>query len=109
VNPHDYKKILDAMENPEVYSKASKLLKKDYGPVKFYGRRINGKKIVFMETAEEKNYDDYELSIFREIIDPEKQLSSTFTTMKENYKIQEKRYGTIPKLLKLFENTCLTF
>jgi len=44
VNPHDYKKILDAMENPEVYSKASKLLKKDYGPVKFYGRRINGKK-----------------------------------------------------------------
>jgi len=72
VNPHDYKKILDAMENPEVYSKASKLLKKDYGPVKFYGRRINGKKIVFMETAEEKNYDDYELSIFREIIDPEK-------------------------------------
>jgi len=63
-----------------------------------------------METAEEKNYDDYELSIFREIIDPEKQLSSTFTTMKENYKIQEKRYGTIPKLLlKLFENTCLTF
>lgn len=70
-NPQDYKKILKAMEEPETHSSASKLLKKDYGPVIFYGRRINGKKIVFMEVSEENNYDDYEVSVFREIIDPE--------------------------------------
>lgn len=69
-NPQDYGKILDAMKEPETHSKASKLLKKDYGMVKFYGRRINGKKTVFMEISEENDYDDYELSVFREVIDP---------------------------------------
>lgn len=70
-DPDDYEKILDAMNEPETHSKASKLLCKDYSEVKFYGRKINGKKIIFMETSEEGNYDDYELPVFREIIDPE--------------------------------------
>jgi len=70
-NPQDYEKILDAMGEPETHSQASKLLKKDYGLVTFYGRKINGKKTVFIEISEENNYDDYELSVFREIIDPE--------------------------------------
>lgn len=70
-NPQDYEKILDAMEEPETHSKSSKLLKKDYGMVRFYGRKINGKKTVYMEISEDNNYDDYELSVFREIIDPE--------------------------------------
>lgn len=71
-NPDDYKKILDAMEEPETVSKTSKLVKKDYGIVKFYGRRLGEKKIVYMETSEDENYDDYELSVFKEIIDTEK-------------------------------------
>jgi putative membrane protein len=71
VNPLDYEKILDAMKEPETSSNASKLIKKDYGIVKFYGRKIDGKKTVFMEISEENDYDDYELSVFREIIDPE--------------------------------------
>lgn len=70
-NPQDYEKILDAMKEPETHSQASKLVKKDYGMVKFYGRKINGKKTVFMEISEENDYDDYELSVFREIIDPD--------------------------------------
>lgn len=71
VNPTDYEKILEAMDDPERHSKASKLVKKDYEMVRFYGRKINGKKIIFMEISEDNNYDDYELSVFREIIDPE--------------------------------------
>ena len=71
VNPDDYNKILEAMEEPEKHSEASKLVKKEYEMVNFYGRKINGKKIVFMEISEENDYDDYELSVFREIIDPE--------------------------------------
>lgn len=70
-NPRDYRKILDALSEPEMEGKASRLLKKSYGELTLYGRRINGKKIVFMETD---RYDDFELSVFREIIDPEEVL-----------------------------------
>jgi putative membrane protein len=71
VNPAAYKKILNAIDDPETVSQASKLLKKQYGDIVFYGRKLNGKKIVYMDASEFGNYDDYELSIFREIINPE--------------------------------------
>lgn len=70
-NPEDYKKILDVVESPETVSKASKLLKKQYGDVILYGRKLNGKKIIYMDASDLGNYDDYELAVFREIIDPE--------------------------------------
>ncbi|QGA80153.1 DUF2070 family protein [Candidatus Nanohalobium constans] len=69
-DPEDYRKILDAMNKPEESSKASKLVRKDYEQVSFYGRKVGGKKLVFMDAG----WDDYEVSVFREIIDPEKVL-----------------------------------
>lgn len=66
--PEDYKKVLEAVKEPEKVGKASKLFSQRYGDVSFYGRKVNGKKIVYMDA---ERYDDYELSIFREEIDPE--------------------------------------
>lgn len=70
-NPEDYEKILDAVEEPEKVREASKLFSRNYGATTFYGRKFNGKKIVYMETDE---FDDYELPVFREVIDPEETL-----------------------------------
>ena len=71
-DPEDYKKILNAVEEPKKSGKASKLIKKDYGEVRFYGRKLDGKKIVFLDTSEsDRKFDDYEVSVFRELIDPE--------------------------------------
>ncbi len=69
--PEDYEKIVDAMTRPELVSKASRLVKKDYGEVTFYGRAVNGKKIVFLETADDFHYDDYEIPVFQDVFDPE--------------------------------------
>jgi len=71
--PSDYRKIIDALEEPEKFSEASRLMKKRYGEVNFYGRKIDGKKIVFMDNNHEE-FDDYEMSVFREIIDPDEVL-----------------------------------
>lgn len=71
-DPEDYEKIVDAVEEPEKAGNASKLIKKNYGEVRFYGRKFDGKKIVFLDTSEsDRNFDDYEVSVFRELIDPE--------------------------------------
>lgn len=67
-NPEDHSKILDALEEPEKGGRASKLVKKEYPEITFYGRRIGDKKIVFLET---EDYDDYEMPVFREVIDTE--------------------------------------
>ncbi|MFB6147814.1 MAG: DUF2070 family protein, partial [Candidatus Nanohaloarchaea archaeon] len=69
-HPDDYRKILEAMEEPENQEKASRLVSRDYGHATFYGRRIDGKKVVFMDM----DFDDSELSIFREAIDREEVL-----------------------------------
>ena len=66
-DPRDHEKILEAMEKPEKSGNASKLVQKDYGDVKFYGRRLGQKKIVFMEMG--SIYDDFELSVFKEILE----------------------------------------
>lgn len=71
-DPEDYKKIVNAVEEPQKAGKASKLVKKDYGEVRFYGRKLDGKKLVFLDTSDsDENFDDYEVSVFRELIDPE--------------------------------------
>lgn len=66
-DPNDGDKIIDALADPELHDKASKLFRKEYEDVVFYGRKINGKKLVFMDAEE---YDDYEVPVFREAIDP---------------------------------------
>ncbi|MFB6145338.1 MAG: DUF2070 family protein [Candidatus Nanohaloarchaea archaeon] len=70
--PEDREKILDAMEEPEKTGKASRLVSKDYNGLKFYGRRLDGKNIVYMQARDYGKYDDYEVSVFRDVIDPEK-------------------------------------
>lgn len=71
-DPEDYKKIVNAVEEPKKVGSASKLVKKDYGEVRLYGRKLGGKKIVFLDTSDsDGNFDDYEVSVFRELIDPD--------------------------------------
>lgn len=70
-NPGDYQKILDAMGEPEKYGEASKLVKKDYEGIVFYGRKVDGKKIVYMYSEE---FDDYEMPIFNETINQDETL-----------------------------------
>ncbi|MFB6100765.1 MAG: DUF2070 family protein [Candidatus Nanohalobium sp.] len=69
-DPEDYRKILEAMQEPGKSTQASKLVSGSYRNVDFYGRKIDGRKIVFMDAE----YDDYELSVFREVIDPDEVL-----------------------------------
>jgi putative membrane protein len=69
-NPDDYRKILDALEEPEKTGEASRLISQEYELATFHGRRVNGRNIVFMDM----DYDDAELSVFREAIDTEETL-----------------------------------
>jgi putative membrane protein len=64
-NPEDYRKIFSAMQEPEKTGEASELFTESYENVKFYGRKIGDRKIVFMDAE----WDDYELSVFREKLD----------------------------------------
>ncbi|MFB6204015.1 MAG: DUF2070 family protein [Candidatus Nanohaloarchaea archaeon] len=68
-DPDDVDRIIDALGEPEKSSRASKLVKKEYEDVNFYGRRFDGKKMVFMENL--TYHDDYEMPIFREVVDHE--------------------------------------
>ncbi len=68
-NPDDINKIIDALKNPEKNSKTSKMIQKSYNGVKFYGRKIGDQKIVFMEA---EGFGDYEIPVFKEILDLEK-------------------------------------
>jgi putative membrane protein len=70
-DPDDISKVVEALDEPEKSSKASKLISKGYGNVKFYGRRIGGQKIVFMDC---KDFDDYEIAIFNSIMDTDEVL-----------------------------------
>jgi putative membrane protein len=60
-DPDDSEKLLDAVSEPEMHEKASKMIYRDYDGIEFYGRRINGKKIVFMRSD---GIDDYDVGIF---------------------------------------------
>ncbi|MFB6191256.1 MAG: DUF2070 family protein [Candidatus Nanohaloarchaea archaeon] len=66
-DPGDYRKIVEALEDPEKLREASRLLKREHDDITLYGRRIEGKNIVFIDME----YDDGEISIFRETIDTE--------------------------------------
>ncbi|ADI73671.1 membrane protein-like protein [Methanohalobium evestigatum Z-7303] len=70
VNPDDIYKIIKALNKPTKSSTASKLVKESYPEHKltFYGRKLGDKKLVYMEA---ENYGDYEISVFRDLIDLE--------------------------------------
>lgn len=69
--PDAYRKILDAMDEPETTREASKMIRKEYEEIIFYGRRLGEQKIIFMEVPDDENFDDYQISVFKEIIDLE--------------------------------------
>jgi putative membrane protein len=68
-NPEDHEKILDAVKQPEQSQKASKMIEEEYKGVKFYGRKLGNQKVVFMDAEEFGKFDDFEVSIFKEILD----------------------------------------
>lgn len=67
-DPEDAEKLIDEMTDPEMYGKASKMVEKSGELGTLYGRRFNGKKIVFMDLPD---YDDYEMSIVKDCVDLE--------------------------------------
>ncbi|MFB6241428.1 MAG: DUF2070 family protein [Candidatus Nanosalina sp.] len=90
-DPGDSQKVYDAITEPEKWSEASKLFKKEYELGTFYGRRIGDKRIVYLEI---EDYDDYEAAVFREAIDPEETLLVDLHNQGKDEKLDEMRYGT---------------
>lgn len=60
-DPDDADKILDAVGDPDTESQASRLYTAEYDNLRFYGRTIDGTKIVFFEA---EGIDDYHPGIF---------------------------------------------
>ncbi|AEH39122.1 DUF2070 family protein [Halopiger xanaduensis] len=60
-DPADVTKVVDAIGNPETVSAASRLHAAEYDDLEFYGRTIDGKKIVFFEA---EGIDDYHPGVF---------------------------------------------
>ncbi|GAB3670542.1 DUF2070 family protein [Halopiger thermotolerans] len=60
-DPADVSKIVDAVGDPETASEASRLHAAEYDDLQFYGRTIDGKKIVFFEAD---GIDDYHPGVF---------------------------------------------
>ncbi|AHG01383.1 membrane protein (plasmid) [Halostagnicola larsenii XH-48] len=60
-DPDDADKILEAVGDPDTESQASKLYTAEYDDLRFYGRTIDGTKIVFFEA---EGIDDYHPGIF---------------------------------------------
>ena len=67
-DPEDAEKLIDEIERPEMYGKASRLIEKSGELGRLYGRRFDGKKIIFMDLP---GYDDYDISVVRDCIDIE--------------------------------------
>ncbi|RSD33777.1 MAG: hypothetical protein CI953_1337 [Methanohalophilus sp.] len=92
-NPHDIDKIIEAFERPETVGQASKLLKKDYGKLIFYGRKWGDQKIVYMEAEE---YGDYEIPVFTEILDLNKVVIIDLHNHERNKEPKDQlMYGTV--------------
>lgn len=60
-DPGDVTKVIDAVGDPETVSTASRLHSAEYDDLEFYGRTIDGKKIVFFEA---EGIDDYHPGVF---------------------------------------------
>lgn len=90
-DPEDSQKVLKAISEPEKSSKSSKLVKKEYENSKFYGRRFGDQKIVFMDV---ENFDDYDSSVFQEIIDKNEVILIDLHNQPEGIHLGEMRYGT---------------
>jgi len=68
------------------------MLKKEYGFCTFYGRKFDGKKIVFLEI---EGFDDYDSAIFQEFIDKEEVMIIDLHNQPKDVHENEMRYGTV--------------
>ena len=91
-DPDDAEKVLEASKKPEKSREASQLLKKRYDFCTFYGRKFDGKKIVFLEID---GFDDYDSAIFQEFIDKEKIMIIDLHNQPKEVHESEMRYGTV--------------
>lgn len=90
-DPNDAEKVLEASTSPEKISKASKLVKGEYGFCTFYGRKAGDQKIVYMEI---EGFDDYDSSVFQPFIDKEEVLLIDLHNQSKEAREEEMRYGT---------------
>ncbi|QHS17262.1 DUF2070 family protein [Halopenitus persicus] len=60
-DPEDAEKVLEAVADPERTGRASTLVHRDYGEIEFFGRRFDGKRIVFLHA---EHIDDYDTGVF---------------------------------------------
>jgi len=90
VSPDDQEKLFDALSQPEKTSNASKMIEKDIGYGKLYGRRLGDKKIIFIDIYD---YDDYEVAVFKETLDLKDTLIVDLHNEPES-KSKEMYYGT---------------
>lgn len=67
-DPEDAEKLIDEVKRPDMHGEASQLIEKSGELGTLYGRRFNGRKIIFMDLPE---YDDYEMSVVKDCIDLE--------------------------------------
>jgi len=95
-DPDDTQNLIDALGTPEKVSKVSKLVEETYGDITFYGRKLeDGKKIVFLDAQDFRKYDDFDVSIFREIIDTQNTVVVDLHSHDRNHKdVEECWYGT---------------
>jgi putative membrane protein len=70
-DPDDAEKILEAVAEPDRGGRASKLLQEDYGSIEFYGRRIDGRKVIFLHA---EAIDDYDPGVFMRDVDKDEVL-----------------------------------
>ena len=91
-DPSDSQKVLDAISDPGKTSEASEMIEKEYQFCKLYGRRFGDQNIIFMDI---KGYDDYESSIFEEIIDKDETLVVDLHNQPKGSRGEEMRYGTV--------------
>ncbi|MFO7793439.1 MAG: DUF2070 family protein [Candidatus Nanohaloarchaea archaeon] len=92
-DPNDSEKLLDSVSNPELADNASKIIRREYEKVQFYGRKIGDNKVVYMIAD---GIDDYDVGIFTEDID----LEDVLLVDLHNHDIQqgpekEVQYGTV--------------
>lgn len=91
-NAEDSRKIVEAVSTPEKAGEASKMIHRDYGPIEFYGRKFDGKKIVYLHAEQ---IDDYDIGVFMSDVDTDEVLLVDL----HNHDIQEGpekevQYGT---------------
>lgn len=92
-DPKDSTKVTEAMESTEKNGKVSKLVSREFEDFKLYGRRFNGKNVVYLDHYE---FDDYEAAILEDVIEKEETTVIDLHNQPKGSRLGEMRYGTVP-------------